>query len=226
MYNTKNDVVNSYIVNKDTQCLKETWCYMSKIITVEKILGVDQSINCTGVCLHTIETDHSGDKPHEYHSYQYWLIPANNKCTKKMLAFSNPWITIDPYKKMDGEDYVSKEVAKTMNIYAICDIIESIIQTEKPDTLVMEGISYGSRGSAALVDLAGLNYCIRMMAIRRGLGIAIVSPTSLKMRATGNGGAEKEEMIWAWKQCDTNIADVKEIKIDDLADAFFLSKCQ
>lgn len=226
MYNTKNDVVNSYIVNKDTQSLKETWCYMSKIITVEKILGVDQSINCTGVCLHIIETDHSGDKPHEYHSYQYWLIPANNKCTKKMLAFSNPWITIDPYKKMDGDDYVSKEVAKTMNIYAICDIIESIIQTEKPDTLVMEGISYGSRGSAALVDLAGLNYCIRMMAIRRGLGIVIVSPTSLKMRATGNGGAEKEEMIWAWKQCDTNIADVKEIKIDDLADAFFLSKCQ
>ena len=82
-----------------------------------------------------------------------------------MAAFRNPWITIDPYKKLEGEDYSGKEAAKTMNIYAICDIIESIIQTEKPDTLVMEGISYGSRGSASLVDLAGLNYCIRMMAI-------------------------------------------------------------
>lgn len=199
---------------------------MSKLITVEKVLGVDQSINCTGVCLHTIETDHSGKKPQEFHSYQYWLIPANTKYTKKMAAFSNPWITIDPYKKMEGEDYSGKEAAKTMNIYAICDIIESIIQTEKPDTLVMEGISYGSRGSASLVDLAGLNYCIRMMAIRRGLGMVIVSPTSLKTRATGNGGAEKEEMVWAWKQCDPNIANVKEIKIDDLADAFFLSNCQ
>lgn len=199
---------------------------MSKIVTVEKILGVDQSINCTGICLHTIETNQSGKKPVEYHSYQYWLIPSNKKYTKKMASFSNPWITIKPYNKHEGEDYVSKEIAKTSNIYDICDIIEKIIQVEKPDSLVMEGISYGSRGSAALVDLAGLNYCIRMMAIRRGLGLNIVSPTSLKMRATGNGGAEKDEMIWAWKQCDKNIANVTEIKIDDLADAFFLSNCQ
>lgn len=195
---------------------------MSKIITVEKILGVDQSINCTGVCLHTIV----GDKPNELHSYQYWIIPSDTKCTKKMANFSNPWITVDPYKKMVGDDYSSKETAKTMNIYAICNIIETIIQTEKPDSIVMEGISYGSRGSASLVDLAGLNYCIRMMAIRYGLRMVIVSPTSLKTRATGNGGAEKEEMIWAWKQCDKNIANVTEIKIDDLADAFFLSNCK
>ena len=202
---------------------------MSNITTIKKIkkiLGVDQSINCTGVCLHTIEINSSGDTPKEVHSYQYWMIPSDKKYTKKMAKFSNSWIIIDPYKKMEGEDYVGKEVAKTMNIYAICDIIEKIIQTEKPDELVMEGISYGSRGSAALVDLAGLNYCIRMMAIRRGLDLNIISPTSLKMRATGNGGAEKEEMVWAWKQCDPNIANVSEIKIDDLADAFFLSKCQ
>ena len=64
------------------------------------------------------------------------------------------------------------------------------------------------------------------MAIRYGLRMVIVSPTSLKTRATGNGGAEKKEMIWAWKQCDKNIANVTEIKIDDLADAFFLSNCK
>lgn len=196
---------------------------MSKLITVEKILGVDQSINSTGVCLHTIETDHSGKKPVEYHSYQYWIIAS--KLTKKMQAFNNPWVTIDGYTKQTGDDYVSKEIAKTMNIYAICDIIEKIIQVEKPDILSMEGISYGSVGSASLVDLAGLNYCIRMMAINRGMIINIVSPTQLKKEATGNGGAEKEEMVWAWKQCDPNIVKITDIKIDDLADAFFLSKC-
>ena len=198
---------------------------MSKLLTIEKVLGVDQSMSSTGVCLHTIETDYSGEKPHEFHSYQYWIIKSSDKMTKKLKAFSNPWITINSYNKLIGEDYVGKEVAKTMNIYAICDIIEKIIQTEKPDSLIMEGISYGSTGSASLVDLAGLNYCIRMMALRRGLGINIVSPTSLKMRATGNGAADKDEMIWAWKQCDVNIKDVVDIKIDDLADAFFLSKC-
>ena len=89
----------------------------------------------------------------------------------------------------------------------------------------MEGISYGSAGSASLVDLAGLNYCIRMTAIRRGIPFHIVSPMSLKKEATGNGGADKDEMVWAWKQCDSNISKITEIKIDDLADAFFLSKC-
>lgn len=197
---------------------------MLKLTTIEKTLGIDQSFNCTGVCLHTVETKYSGEKEREIHSYQYWLIPSSKVYTKKMAKFANPWITIEPYEKMIGEDYVGKEVAKTMNICTICSIIESIIQIEKPNSIVMEGISYGSRGSAALVDLAGLNYCIRMIAIRRGLNVVIVSPTTLKHIATGNGGAEKEEMVWAWKQCDKNIADINDIKIDDLADAFFLSK--
>lgn len=198
---------------------------MSKLTTIKKVLGVDQSINCTGICLHTIETNCSEKTPKEYHSYQYWLIPSSEKYTKKMASFRSPWIIIDPYKKLKGMGYVENEMAKTINIYAICNIIETIIQTEKPDIFVMEGISYGSRGSAALVDLAGLNYCIRMMAIRRGLDIKLVSPITLKMKATGNGGAKKEEMVWAWKQCDPNITSVSEIKIDDLADAFFLSQC-
>jgi hypothetical protein len=42
--------------------------------------------------------------------------------------------------------------------------------------------------------------------------------------ATGNGGATKDEMVWAWKKCDYNIKDINDIKVDDLADAFFLSK--
>jgi len=31
-------------------------------------------------------------------------------------------------------------------------------------------------------------------------------------------------MVWAWKKCDYNIKDINDIKVDDLADAFFLSK--
>ena len=46
----------------------------------------------------------------------------------------------------------------------------------------------------------------------------------LKKRATGNGGADKDEMVWAWRQCDPKIKDVTDIKVDDLADAFFLSQ--
>ena len=142
-----------------------------------------------------------------------------------MQKFNNPWVTIIGYNKRTGEDYESKEAAKTLNIFDICEIIDWIFETEKPTCICMEGISYGSAGSASLVDLAGLNYCIRVTALRREIPFHIVSPMSLKKEATGNGGASKEEMVWAWKYCDPNIVKIKEIKIDDLADAFFLSKC-
>lgn len=182
-----------------------------------KILGIDQSMNCTGVCLHTI----NGDK----HTYKYWMIIPVQKMTKKLAAFKHSKISIISYEKQKGNDYVSNEMAKTSNIYAIVFAIREIMKMTKPDLICMEGISYGSVGSASLADLAGLNYGIRMGAIDKKVDINIVSPTDLKKRATGNGGAEKEEMVWAWRQCDPKIKDVTDIKVDDLADAFFLSQC-
>lgn len=94
-----------------------------------------------------------------------------------------------------------------------------------PNIIVnMEGISYGSVGSAALADLAGLNFAIRMMLISKGIKFRIVSPISLKVFATNNAGASKEEMSWAWKLLDKEMGDIDKIKIDDLADAYFLCR--
>ena len=73
------------------------------------------------------------------------------------------------------------------------------------------------------MDLAGLNYCIRLLAKDRNINIEIVSPTSVKKFATGNGQAEKDIMIDAWKRLDKNISNVNDIKIDDLADSYFLA---
>ena len=196
---------------------------MSKTVETFKVLGIDQSLNSTGICLHKIESVKLGDKIENLHSYKYWIIAS--KMTKAMRDFKNPFVSIIGYDKKVGDDYETKEIAKTLNIFSICSIIDNIIKKENPDCICMEGISYGSAGSASLVDLAGLNYCIRMFAMNRELGFKIVSPTSLKKQATGNGGAEKEEMIWAWKHCDENIKNINAVKIDDLADAFFLSKC-
>lgn len=182
-----------------------------------KILGIDQSMNCTGVCLHTI----NGDK----HTYKYWMIIPTQKMTKKLIAFKHHKISIINYEKLSGEDYVSRENAKALNVYTIVLAIRGIIKMTKPDLICMEGISYGSVGSASLADLAGLNYGIRMGAIDKNIEINIISPMDLKKRATGNGGADKDEMVWAWRQCDPKIKDVTDIKVDDLADAFFLSQC-
>ena len=186
--------------------------------TLIKILGIDQSLNSTGKCLHTIKTYEGATRS----QYKYWIIPS--KMTEKMRKFSNKYITISPYEKQVGEDYTSKEMAKTHNIYDICNIIKEIIKKDKPNVICMEGISYGSIGGASVIDLAGLNYCIRMLAIEYGITLQLVSPKTLKKLATGNAGALKDEMVWAWKECDPHMKDIQDIKVDDLADAFFLSK--
>jgi Holliday junction resolvasome RuvABC endonuclease subunit len=44
-----------------------------------------------------------------------------------------------------------------------------------------------------------------------------------KKFATGIGNADKEHMIFSWLMIEKHLKDIKEIKIDDLADAYFLS---
>ena len=181
------------------------------------IIGIDQSLSSTGVCIYRPGV-RSGAP------CTYYNIVASNKLTKKMTQFQHPFLTIIPYERLEGTEYESKELAKTRNIQAICQQIRDLIRKHRPGVLVLEGISYGSVGSASLVDLAGLNFCIRNLALEMGLEVRIASPMTVKKQATGNGGATKDEMIWAWKNCDPNINDLSGIKMDDIADAYFLAR--
>ena len=190
-------------------------------------IGIDPSINSTGVC---VKITKNSRKPVFY----YYIISSH--CTKKMNQFCHKYIKIIEYPssknnfktisedsknnfKTISEDYIKK----SLNIYNICEEIEKIIKKYKPSHISMEGVSYGSIGSAALVDLAGLNFVIRTLFIKHNIPFTIVSPTENKKFATGNGQSEKDVMVDAWKRLDKNINNVVDIKIDDLADAFFLS---
>ena len=189
-------------------------------------IGIDPSINCTGICIWDTEEN----------THSYYMIPS--KITKKMKGFNNRYVNIFPYDKIqtDSTDYSAKESVKFNNIYNICKNINNIIDWyEEPEydeygladyneiEVYMEGISYGSVGSAALVDLAFLNASIRMLLRQRGIPFVIISPTSLKKFACANGQAEKDIMIDAWKRMDSNISNIKDIKVDDLADSYFLA---
>ena len=195
---------------------------MSKTIRI----GIDPSINCTGVCVWDIDEN----------THQYFMIPS--KMTKKMKEFSNHYVHLVPYNKQqtDSPDYSIKEQTKFDNIYNICKNINNIIDWyEEPEyddygladyneiEVYMEGVSYGSVGSAALVDLSFLNASIRMILKHRGIKFTIVSPTSLKKFACANGQAEKDIMIDAWYRMDPTISNIKNIKVDDLADSYFLA---
>lgn len=173
-------------------------------------IGVDPSINSTGVCVN------------ENGKFTYYII--SSKMTKKMTSFHHDRITLLPYEKGTSglTDYSERESVKTNNIYNIYKNLESIIDKHHPDKIQMEGVSYGSTGSAALVDLSGLNFVLRLLFINKGVEYKIVSPTQNKKFATGNGQAEKDVMIDSWMRLDPEMKDV-DIKVDDLADAYFLS---
>lgn len=174
-------------------------------------MGIDPSINCTGVC---VKYDNK---------YIYIMIPA--KMTRKMKEFKHDSVYIKPYNKLDTKDleYDQKESVKVENMYQISNILETLIKEYNINYVYMEGISYGSVGSAALADLAGLNFTIRYMLKRNNIPFHIVSPTSLKKFAVANGSADKNLMIYAWQNAEPSLKDVKDIKVDDLADAYFLA---
>lgn len=191
--------------------MKSTILYiiMDKIIKI----GIDPSINSTGICVWDTRND----------KHKYYIIPS--KMTKKMKGFKNQYVELLPYDKKtpDINDYSIKESVKFDNIYYICNHIDKILINPDMIEVYMEGVSYGSVGSAALVDLAFLNSAIRMLLKSKEIPFTIVSPTSLKKFACANGQAEKDVMIDAWKRMDKNIADIDDIKIDDLADSYFLA---
>lgn len=185
-------------------------------------IGIDPSLNSTGICIN-----------HD-NVFDYYII--SSKATKKMKEFSHDRVHYCFYDKLDTNkklnEYARVEFNKANNIYRICTYIKQIIKASlewyagdniNNCEVFMEGVSYGSVGSAALVDLSGLNFAIRNVLIEMGIKFTVVSPSQNKKFATGNGSAEKDIMIDAWKRLDHSIADITEIKIDDLADAFFLS---
>lgn len=185
-------------------------------------IGIDPSLNSTGVCINV-----DG-------KCKYYIITP--KMTKKMAEFKNDYVHYLLYEKADTNkklyEYAELEFNKTHNIYNICILIKQIIKHSlewycndniNNCEVFMEGVSYGSVGSAALVDLSGLNFTIRNTLIEMGVKFTIVSPSQNKKFATGLGNADKEHMIFSWLMVEKHLKEIKDIKIDDLADAYFLS---
>lgn len=179
-------------------------------------IGIDPSLNSTGVCVNI-----NGNT-------KYYLITS--KTTKKMKNFSNKHIEILSFEKSDTNkklnEYSIVEKNKTYNIYNICSHIQNIVKKYKKKDkchIYMEGVSYGSTSSAALVDLSGLNFSIRNILIMNDIDFTIVTPSQNKKFATGLGNADKEHMVFSWLSIEKHLKDITEIKIDDLADAYFLS---
>ena len=99
--------------------------------------------------------------------------------------------------------------------------LQYLLNAYAPDVVVMEGYNYGAaRGNkrfntpvGRLFDIGELGGTIKMEVWHRKLPLLIVPPASLKMFATGNGIAKKEQVMaavkkqWRIKIGDDNQAD-------------------
>jgi Holliday junction resolvasome RuvABC endonuclease subunit len=180
-------------------------------------IGLDLSINSTGICIYDTS---------RLQSFYYIISP---KFTKKASTNGNAHLALIQYEKttVDSKlDYSVKEELKTYNIYNIVHYIKHVLEVWKPNVVTIEGVSFGSTGSAALIDLSGLNYMVRMACIEAQVpNVFIVSPTQNKKFATGNGSAEKDVMISAWQKLEKHMIGVEQyVKVDDIADAYFMAR--
>ena len=133
----------------------------------------------------------------------------------------------------DTNNAHERELAKAHNLSTIADTIYNIIEellqqfrkTSSIDsvTICMEGISYGSIHSAAVMDLAGLNYLIRdRLHHHTVVGTLLVTPPAeVKRFYTGSGNANKSLMISTFKG---SFPDFDLPKIDDICDSEAMAK--
>ena len=190
-------------------------------------IGIDPSINSTGM---TIRTDTG---------YCRFFIIKGDKLTKKEKNAQLDNSEIFEYclyqkeNVKDTNNAHERELAKAHNLSTIADTIYNIIEellqqfrkTSSIDsiTICMEGISYGSIHSAAVMDLAGLNYLIRdRLHHHTVVGTLLVTPPAeVKRFYTGAGNANKQLMISTFKG---SFPDFELPKLDDICDSEAMSK--
>lgn len=190
-------------------------------------IGIDPSINSTGM---TIRTDTG---------YCRFFIIKGDKLTKKEKNAQSDNSEIFEYclyqkeNVKDTNNAHERELAKAHNLSTIADTIYNIIEellqqfrktsTIDSVTICMEGISYGSIHSAAVMDLAGLNYLIRdRLHHHTVVGTLLVTPPAeVKRFYTGSGNANKQLMISTFKG---SFPDFDLPKIDDVCDSEGMAK--
>ena len=189
-----------------------------------KTIGIDLSIQSNGIC-------ENGSKFH--------LIGSDNLYPKKTIQALKT--TSFKYFKFYFYEYShikdQKEFNKSLNTYHIYKHLQSIFKSIHKDSQVyMEGIAMGATGT--IDQLSGINYLTRILLFNRGLpfdNLHIISPTTLKKHSVGKGDVDKSVMIEAFMTIISHLKNKNlykevqllqslKVKIDDIADSYFLSQ--
>jgi hypothetical protein len=153
------------------------------------IVGIDFSINSTAVCLKSAD---------EIKLFSF--VPNYKKTLSafKMHEEISEFVDIVSYQKESSvKDPIEDQSVKLSN----ADILSyTIIKSIKPfiegiPDIRIEGFSFGSKGNS-FIDLITYNTFLKTKLILEwGHCISVVSPKTVKKLYTGNGNANKVDMI-------------------------------
>jgi crossover junction endodeoxyribonuclease RuvC len=104
---------------------------------------------------------------------------------------------------------------------ALYDDIKHLIETMKPDEMSIEEAFYGANVKTAMV-LGQARGVALLCAAQHGLPIGEYAPRKVKLAATGNGGATKEQVQYMVQQ-QLNLAAPPEPL--DASDALAIAMC-
>ena len=190
-------------------------------------VGIDPSVNSTGVCI---------IKSNEESSSCKFYIIKDGKLTKKESKAEDSVLDIFQYLQYDKKDTSNKvenyrilEQNKTYNMISICNVLKEIINKNYSNEvfnlyICQEGISYGSSvRTKSVFDLAGLNYLLRNTFINNPIctELIIAAPAEIKKFATGKGNASKDMMIGVFQGIYPDLMALP--KCDDICDAYFMA---
>lgn len=118
-------------------------------------------------------------------SVQTRVIGFDPSLTSSGVASNLGWTdTIRP-KKIRGLERLRNIIDAVRSYTSGCDLV------------VMEGPSYGHSGFRQHEELVALRWMVRDLLDRKGIPVAIVPPSSLKLWATGKGNASKDDVAEA-----------------------------
>lgn len=199
---------------------------------MEIFIGIDQSINGTGITIKKNFKENSEDL--------FYLIVGKKKLSgrekKAQDTYKNfDYILYPKYEAKDAKDSFELEMFKTKNVINISEIIiklvkEFLLRYEKEITALyvcMEGVSFNSGNTRSIVELSALNYLIRYRLLKLfkeynhiKTGVIIGAPKQIKKFATGDGNAKKDSMICLFEALYPNFYLIP--KIDDIADSYWM----
>lgn len=111
----------------------------------------------------------------------------------KMIGYASPGGAVFSISARTG----SEEPAR--RLHELARELERYLRLfpPRPELVIVEGYSLASPGRLSLVRLGELGGVVRLRLFELGIAYVEISPSSLKLYATGNGSAKKPAMIEA-----------------------------